>query len=137
MTTTTKGLTAAPALRSEQLAEWLDAYGSAWEARNGDAVARLFSNDASYHWGPFAPPLEGRSVIARRWSVATNDQRDVRFEHTTLGITAERAVVHWRATFTRLLSSVRTELDGVFVLRFDERCTCIELREWWLERELS
>jgi hypothetical protein len=70
-------------------------------------------------------------------SVATNDQREGRFEDTTLAITADGAVVHRRATFTRLLSSVRSELDGVFALRFDKRCTCIELREWWLERELS
>jgi SnoaL-like domain len=136
MTTTTKALTA-PALSAGQIDGWLDAYGSAWEARDGAAAGRLFGHDAIYHWGPFAPPLEGSSAISRRWSVATNDQREIRFEHTTLAITADGAVVRWRATFTRLLSSVRTELDGVFVLRFDERCMCIELREWWLERELS
>lgn len=136
MTTTTKALTAAPALRAEQLADWLDAYGSAWEAGDGDAAARRSATMPATTGG--RSRRDSRAAQrSRAWSVATNDQREVRFEHTTLAITADRAVVHWRATFTPLLSGARTELDGVFVLRFDERGACIELRGWWLERKFS
>jgi hypothetical protein len=124
-------------LTLDWLAGWLDAYGFAWEARDGDAAARLFSAHAAYHWGPFETPLEGRVAITQRWTAATSDQQDIRFEHTPLAITADYAFARWRTAFTRRGGDTRTQLDGGFVLRFDEHGMCSELREWWLERALA
>lgn len=114
------------------LERWLDAYGAAWEARDGDAAAELFADEARYHWGPFEPPLEGRTAIAERWSAATSGQRDIHFEHTPLGIADGLAFVHWRSSFVRLATLEDVTLDGIFVLRFEADGLCSELREWWL-----
>lgn len=116
-----------------ELRRWLDAYGAAWEARDGAAAARLFSKAATYHWGPFET-LNGRSAIARRWAAATSDQEGIRFEHSPLGAAEGRSFVRWRATFLRLSSRERQELDGIFVLCFAADGTCMELSEWWRER---
>ncbi len=124
-------------LTLDWLAGWLDAYGFAWEARDGDAAARLFSARTAYHWGPFETPLEGRVAIAQRWTAATSDQQNIRFEHTPLAITGDYAFARWRTAFARRGGGARRELDGVFVLRFDEHGMCSELREWWLERALE
>ena len=57
---------------------WLAAYGRAWEGRDPDAAAALFSPDALYAWGPY-DEIRGREAIGERWAQATADQRDVRF----------------------------------------------------------
>ena len=49
------------------LTEWLDDYGRAWEARDSDAAAALFAEDAVYQWGPFGDRLRGRPVIRTAW----------------------------------------------------------------------
>lgn len=118
-----------------QLARWLDAYGRAWEAQDGDRAARLFAAGADYHWGPFDTPLHGRQEIAQRWSAATSDQRDIHFEHTPLAIAGDLAFASWRTTFQRLSTGMLCELDGILVLRFAPDGLCSELREWWLAKE--
>ena len=117
---------------------WLRRYGAAWEARDGEAAASLFADEAEYCWGPHDPPLTGRDAIRDRWSEATSDQRDVTFRHEILGIDGDRAFVRWQSSFVRRSTRAQVELDGIFVLDFghDERL-CRRLQEWWLARERS
>lgn len=124
------------AVAESRLARWLDRYGAAWEARDGEAAAELFTAGAVYHWGPF-DVLHGVAAVTRRWAAATADQRDISFEHAPLGLAGGLAYAHWRCRFRRRSTGLRCELDGVFVLRFDEDGRCSELREWWLQREVG
>ena len=63
----------------EQFTEWLRGYQSAWEGRDAAAAARLFSDDARYHWTPLVPPQQGPAEIAAVWDAAVSQQRDIRF----------------------------------------------------------
>jgi hypothetical protein len=118
----------------EELESWLQRYGAAWEARDGDLAAALFTPGGVYCWGPFDPPLEGREAIRDRWRQATETQRDVSFRHEVLGTDGSRAFVRWWSTFSVPAAGSRTELDGVFVLDFAEDGLCARLQEWWLAR---
>ncbi len=51
----------------DDLSSWLDAYGQAWETRDADAAAALFTANGTYQWEPFEEPLRGRSAIVRSW----------------------------------------------------------------------
>jgi ketosteroid isomerase-like protein len=113
---------------------WLRGYGAAWEARDGEAAARLFTEDSVYCWGPFDQPLIGRDAIDERWSEATGGQRDVQFRHEILGVDGERVFARWRSRFVRSSTGERVELDGVFVLDFKDDRLCRRLQEWWLAR---
>ena len=114
-------------------AEWLKAYGAAWEAHDGDAAAALFSPEATYCWGPFEPPLAGRAAIRERWNAATADQGTVRFSSEVLGVDGHRAFARWRTTIAPA-DGTTTELDGIFVLDFEPDGLCERLQEWWLVR---
>lgn len=49
-----------------ELATWLSRYGAAWEARDPEAAAALFTEDAEYFWTPFGDPNPGtRSTPSR------------------------------------------------------------------------
>ena len=121
----------------EDLDQWLGLYGEAWETRDGEAVARLFTEDAAYHWGPHDAPLTGREAIRGAWSEATGGQRNVRFRHEVLGIDGDRGFVRWWSSFVRRATALAVELDGVFVLDFGECGLCSQLQEWWLARETT
>jgi hypothetical protein len=121
--------------RSE-IERWLDAYGQAWQRRDADAAASLFSEDASYQWGPFEEPLRGRDAIRERWALATGGQADVSFGSEPLALTESVAVARWWVSFVRPVSSTMVELDGIFLLKFTaEGSCCSQLREWWNNRE--
>jgi len=123
-------------MTTADLALWLERYGKAWVDRDPDAALGLFSADARYHETPFDPPALGLAGIRQYWQRVPETQRDIRFEATPLAIAGEDCIARWHAAFTRIATGARIELDGVFVLRFDDRGMCKELREWWHRREM-
>lgn len=124
----------------EEIIVWLDDYRQAWECRDPERVAALFTPDALYQENPFAPPLRGRVEVASYWATGARDsQRDVRFSSTLWHLAADVAVAHWAARFTRYPGGSDVSLDGVFRLEFnappDGLLLCRSLREWWLRKE--
>jgi nuclear transport factor 2 (NTF2) superfamily protein len=111
--------------------KWLAQYGRAWETRDPDEAAALFSHDVRYFETPFAAPAEGRNGVREYWAHATRRQTDVTFSYELVSVFGQRAVARWSAQFTRVSSGVTAELDGVALLDFDEEGLCRELREWW------
>jgi ketosteroid isomerase-like protein len=113
---------------------WLAAYGAAWEAHDGAAAAALFTEDATYEWGPFDEPLVGRDAIRERWQAATEDQGTVRFGAQQIGRDGQRAFVRWQVSMHAPDSASPVELDGIFVLDFAADGLCERLQEWWLTK---
>jgi len=118
-------------MTERDLSAWLIAYGSAWERRDPDAAASLFSDDALYYEDPFNPPAVGTEGIRRYWADTTGTQRDVAFGHEVLALQGDRALVRWWATFVRIRTEARVELEGIVMLDFDADGRCRTLREWW------
>ena len=110
---------------------WLDAYKWAWEDRNPEAAADLFTADAAYHETPFEAPARGREGILDYWSDATRYQEGIEFSHEVLAATEDTGIAHWHCRFTRLTSNSAVELDGIFLVKLDANGKCIEFREWW------
>jgi len=121
----TQSLTA-PALEA-----WLARYKQAWEQRDPAQAAALFSADAPYHEMPFDLPKAGRTGIRDYWATVTADQRNVDFKSQIVAVTGQTGIARWSASLTSAASGTRVELDGVFILRFDDSGLCSELREWW------
>ena len=122
------------ALTEAALAAWLDAYGSAWESRDPDAAAALFTADALYRETPYAEPFRGRAEIRDYWEGVTADQADIVFEFTPIAVSGQTGVAEWSATFRSVSADVPVELAGVFVLGFAGNGEVRSLREWWHAR---
>lgn len=130
---------AAPAqaatLTKAALESWLDQYGAAWEARDAAAAGRLFAVNARYYETPFDDPKKGRAGIEEYWRTVTANQRDVQFESQAIAVNGNTGVAHWSVKL-RLESTGQTlEMDGIFVLEFDDAGLCSTLREWWHLRQ--
>lgn len=119
-----------------ELAEdWLHRYGRAWEQADPAAAAQLFTEDCLYFETPYGEPARGRAGVHAYWTAVPEGQAAVAFRYRLLAVQAGTAIAHWSASFTRIASGARVELDGVFVLEFAESGLCRTLREWWHRRE--
>ncbi len=112
------------------VAAWLGRYKEAWEQRDAERAAALFTENAAYHEMPFDPPKAGRAGIRDYWATVTADQRNISFMSQVVAIDGATAVARWSASFTLAGNGTRVALDGVFILTF-ERAFVSELREWW------
>ena len=112
---------------------WMDACGRAYEGRDADAAAALFTADATYQWGPFGDRLSGREAIRHRWASAVGDERETefRFDYEVLAVTAELGIARWIASADIPSEGRRLLYDGVFAVTLDADNLCREFREWW------
>jgi hypothetical protein len=65
---------------SNQFADWIAAYETAWRTEGTAPLGRLFTEDATYQAAPFDERLEGVEAIARFWE----DEREGPDEAFTL-----------------------------------------------------
>jgi hypothetical protein len=113
---------------------WLRSYGKAWEGRNAESAAALFTPDAEYYWTPFDPPQRGRDGVAAAWSGAVQGQRDITFRFEVLGTAGARGNAHWNAKFVSVPDGAPVELDGILMAEFAGAGQCRTFREWWHQR---
>lgn len=110
---------------------WLVEYGVAWKTKDAAAVAKLFAQDALYLETPYADPFRGREGISEYWTRVTADQSEIDFRADVVGVVDDIGIARWSATFSSISNDVRVELNGVFLLEFDQRKLCSALHEWW------
>jgi uncharacterized protein (TIGR02246 family) len=116
--------------------EWLEAMGRAWEGRDPEAAARLFTEDATYQETPFVEPMKGRAAIRTYWEEVPRSQDQIQFQWEVLAFARDgEGLARWRTSFVRIPSAVRVELDGILLVRLVEDGRCAEFREWWHRRE--
>lgn len=118
-----------------QFTQWLRDYQSAWESRDPAAAARLFSDDARYHWTPLVPPQQGPAEIAAVWEAAVSQQQDIRFTFAVFGVSGSTGMASWRADFTRLPDQFKVRIEGVLSAEFASAGKCRVFREWWHSAE--
>lgn len=109
---------------------WLDAYASAWEQGDANAVAELFTHNASYRSHIFRPAHLGRDAIRAYWVLATSTQSDVSVRLGLPLVDEERVAAEWWTTL-RDVDDGDVTLPGCLMLRFADDGRCEDLREYW------
>jgi SnoaL-like domain len=110
--------------------EWAERYGRAWEEADEDAIAALFTDDASYRSAPFREPFRGEDEIRAYWRQGAGTQEDVRVLMGRPFVDGKRAAIEWWATF-RDADQGEITLPGCLLLRFEPDGRCSDLREYW------
>jgi ketosteroid isomerase-like protein len=111
-------------------ADWIEGYRRAWEERDPEAAAALFTEDASYRSSPFRePPHLGREGVVAYWTEATSSQADVEVEMGEPLVDGDHAAVEW---WTRMRAGgEEITLVGCLLLRFAPDGRREDLREYW------
>jgi hypothetical protein len=114
--------------------DWLKAYMHAWETYSPDAIGDLFTEDASYSFHPYDPPVIGRQAIVDAWLKDPDAPGTFEANYKPIAIDGDVAVVNGRSRYFK--DSSRTEptkeWDNLFVIEFDEVGRCRSFREWYV-----
>lgn len=110
--------------------KFLETYARAWETRDPDLAALLFTENATYHENPFNEPIAGREGIRAYWRTATDPQRDI---HVTVGetlVTGNTLIADWKTQYTHAPSGEKRETRGILVAEFEGELVK-RFREYW------
>lgn len=118
------------------MGSWLRRFGRAWEERDSDLAAALFSDDGSYREAPFDQALRGADEIRAYWSRLPRAREGIRFTFDILAVTDRWGIAHWHGSYTRVDGAMRVELDGILLVSLGEDGRCREFREWSNRRQL-
>ena len=109
--------------------EWAHRYARAWERRDADALAGLFTDDAVYQSHPFRDAHVGLESIRDYWHTATRTQRQAEVRMGKPFVDGDRVAIEWWATL--LDNDIEMTLPGCLLLRFAPDGRCSHLREYW------
>jgi ketosteroid isomerase-like protein len=114
---------------------WLDAYVEAWRSNDSATIARLFSDTATYNYGPYQEPVRGRDAIVKSWLENQDAPGSWEASYTPLAVDGDVLVATGESVYFEPDGKTeRTRYSNVFVCRFDSDGRCREFREWFMER---
>ncbi len=116
-------------LTREAVQAWLDAYIEAWRTYDRDAIADLFSADASYSYHPHDEPLQGREAIVASWLEERDEPGSWEAAYRPLLIEEDRAIATGESRYAE-----GRVFSNLYVLRFDGEGRCSEFVEWYIEQ---
>lgn len=110
------------------VSRWLAAYESAWRSPGTEALAGLFTGDATYLQSPYEQPVTGLDAIKRMWE----DERQGADEAFTLAteiiaVDGPAAVVRAEVVYGEPLSQ---EYRDLWIIRLTEDGRCAWFEEW-------
>jgi hypothetical protein len=122
----------------DDVRRWLAAYIDAWRRNERGPILDLFSESATYSYGPYREPLRGRDAIADSWLDGPDAPDSWDADYRPIAVDGDTAVVHGRSRyFNDDRTQLRTEYDNIFVIRFDPDGRAREFSEWFVEKPQS
>jgi nuclear transport factor 2 (NTF2) superfamily protein len=108
---------------------WIEAYRQAWESRDPEAAAALFTADATYRDRIFDEPHHGPDGVAAYWGGVTAAQSEVRVRMGRPFVDGNRVAVEFWTNMK--VAGDEVTLPGCLLLEFDDDWKCRRLREYW------
>lgn len=121
-------------LKDSDVKKFLANYKKAWETRDAELAASLFTRDARYRQNPFGSAIVGREAIHDYWASATGRQEDIRFSVEAFVHSGYMVAAEWTCSY-RDASGERKELAGMFLADF-YGAQVRNFREYWHSRPL-
>jgi len=111
-----------------RLTDWIAGYERAWRAPGTDALAGLFTEEASYSTAPYESPHRGLDAIREMWE-AERLGPDEEFEMTSevLAVEGDTGVVRVEVQYK---APKNKEYRDLWIVRLDESGLCFHYEEW-------
>jgi nuclear transport factor 2 (NTF2) superfamily protein len=120
-------------LTSRDAKHFLTNYKKAWETRDPELAASLFTRDAEYKTNPFSPAIRGREAIHDYWAGATGRQAEIRFNVASFIQCGFSLAAEWTCTYQDQSSGEKRELAGMLLADF-YGTQVRRFREYWHSR---
>ncbi|KAA3641654.1 MAG: DUF4440 domain-containing protein [Armatimonadetes bacterium] len=111
---------------------WIDRYVEAWRSYDADAIADLFSADATYAYHPWDEPVVGREAIVASWLNDKDEPGSWEAEYRPLHVIGRDAVIVGETRYA----------DGktwanLFLVTFGDDGRCSTFTEWYMKKPTS
>jgi ketosteroid isomerase-like protein len=116
-------------MTDEQLQTWLDAYVDAWRTYDANAIAALFSPDATYAYHPYDEPERGRDAIVAGWLGDRDEAGSWEASYSPALIAGDRAIATGETRYAR-----GDVFSNLFELQFDAGGRCTRFVEWYMQQ---
>jgi hypothetical protein len=110
------------------LESWIERYERAWRTPGTEALAELFTADASYRTSPFEDPYIGLEEISEMWE-AEREGPDEPFEMDVEVVAVEGDTGVGRLE-VRYLKPGGTTYRDLWIVTLDEHGRCTRFEEW-------
>ena len=112
---------------------WAEVWSSAWPARDTEAIAALYTDDAVYRALAFREPDPGLAGVRRYLgeNFAAESELECWFGEPVAA--GDRAAVEWWGTWVE--RGERLTLAGATLLRFGDDGKVVDQRDYWNEVE--
>jgi len=112
---------------------WAEVWTSAWPARDTNAIAALYSDDASYRALAFRGPDLGLVGVRRYLDVNFAVESEIECWFGEPVASGDRAAVEWWGSWVE--QGQQLTLAGATFLRFDDEGKVVDHRDYWNEVE--
>ncbi len=120
---------------NEQTARvWLDALARAWQAQDADAMASLFTDDATDQADPFKPPVRGTENLRKGFAWWMSGQRDLQMTIGNVDVLGNRFYAEIDASWRVIANGEQIQERGLIVCDMQENKVCA-MREFWKTRK--
>lgn len=114
---------------------WFNKLGKAWKEKDPQAIPPLFADKFEYYETPFDKPYTTKKGLVKLWKEVPESQRDIKFDFDIITITNSIAIAHWYASFTRTKQNKRAILDGIFLVKLNNKGLATLFKMWWVTKE--
>jgi len=119
---------------NEQMARaWLDRLVQAWLSHDADAMAELFTDDASDQADPFKPMVRGKENLRKGFEWWMKDQRDIHVSIGNVDVIGYRFYAEMDASWIVISSGAKIEERGLLVCDMQDEQVRV-MREFWKSR---
>jgi len=115
-----------------QFKNWLGKLMDIWTTKNPSGVLGLVAEKFIWYETPFDQLITTKELVQEWQTVLNQDEINVTYE--ILIIENNIGLAHWHATFTRLPSKAKAELDGIYKVTLDDNGKCTEFHQWYNSR---
>ncbi len=113
---------------------WLASLERAWQAQDADAMADLFTADATEQVDPFKTPMRGRENLRGGFEWWLKDQREVRVVYGNVDLIGQRSYAAVDAAWVIASTGERIQERGLLVCDM-EGDRVRTMREFWKTRK--
>lgn len=117
-------------MNEQTFSNWLEDLKLAWETRNPEAALKLCAESFLWFETPFEKPFKTRKELLNEWQ-SVLDHDDVKVNYEILSVEDNFGIAKWNATFIRLSSKEKAELEGIYKVSLDKNGLCIEFHQWY------
>jgi ketosteroid isomerase-like protein len=123
------------AMERTDVQAWLDRYVDAWQTYDRDAIADLFSEDATYRYRPYGGAdrmTQGRDAIVAAWLDDQDAPGSWQASYEVYAVDGDRAVATGTSRYAATGDAPEQTYHNVFLLRFSSDGRCADFTDYYM-----